>query len=247
MGWGGKGWQLWAPPQQDPSPPGAVPASHWWWGWQVPRCAAGPRLPLVRKIYKYRGCMYTSYVYMYIWVAASGVCAGAAGTLMPGPSLVPGVAVEGTGLDGAARRGVEDGHAAAAGADDVGDEAGAVAADVAQDGALGVDVGELLFHPAPARAWERAAAQGTLSAPWPQEEEEEGGGRLRAAGLTGRSLSSTAAGLWPAASPGGSQSPARRQGCEPASWKASSSAGCVGVRVGRGQGWGRGREGTGRQ
>jgi len=97
--------------------------------------------------------------------AVSGVCAGAAGTPAPDPSLVPGVAVEGAGLGGAARRGVEDGHAAAAGADDVGDEAGAVAADVTQDGALGVDVGELLFHPAPARARERAAAWGTPSAP----------------------------------------------------------------------------------
>lgn len=108
--------------------------------------------------------MYTSYVYMYIRVATSRVCTGAAGTPAPGPSLVPGVDVKGAGL-GAARCGIEDGHAAAAGADDVGDEAGAVAADVAQDGALGVDVGELLFHPAPARAWERAAAQGTPSAP----------------------------------------------------------------------------------
>lgn len=79
-------------------------------------------------------------------------------------SLVPGVAIEGAGL-GAAWRSVEDGHAAAAGADDVSDEAGAVAADVTQDGALGIDVGELLFHPAPARARERAMAQDIWSAP----------------------------------------------------------------------------------
>lgn len=109
--------------------------------------------------------MYTSYVYMYIRVATSRVCTGAAGTPAPGPSLVPGVDVKGAGLGGAARCGIEDGHAAAAGADDVGDEAGAVAADVAQDRALGVDVGELLFHPAPACALERAAGQGIPSAP----------------------------------------------------------------------------------
>lgn len=88
--------------------------------------------------------------------------------------------------------GVEDGHAAAAGADHVGDEAGAVGADVAQDRALGVDVREFLLHPAPARPRERAAAQGTPSAP-----AGGGGGRERgrkAQGLTGRASSGAAAG-----------------------------------------------------
>lgn len=73
-----------------------------------------------------------------------------------GPSLVPVVTVEGASL-GTAWRSVEDSHAAAAGADDIGDEAGAVGADIAEDRALGVDVGELLFHSAPGRALERAA------------------------------------------------------------------------------------------
>lgn len=125
-------------------PPGAMSVSKQ--EEQAPHCATGPCYPLVHKVYKYRGCMYTSYVYMYIQVATKGDC-----TPVPDPSLVPGVTVEGAGL-GTAGRGVEDSHAAATGADDVGDEAGTVTADVAQDGALGIDVRELLFHSAPACA-----------------------------------------------------------------------------------------------
>lgn len=156
----------------------------------------------------------------------------------PSPSLVPRVTVERAGL-GAAGRGVEDGHAAAAGADDVGDEGGAVATDVAQDGALGVDVRELLFHPAPGRGLQRAAAPDTPISTHPGR--RRGRRRKGEEGLTGRSLCAAAAGLWPAASSGGSRSPARRRGCEPVSWKASSSAGCAGVSAG----WGRGRDSDG--
>lgn len=158
-------------------------------------------------------------LYIYIYVHPGGAGAG--------PSLVPGLAA-----GGAVRRGVEDGHAAAAGADDVGDEAAAVAADVAQDRALGVDVGELLFHAAPARALQRAVGAERVVSPQKEEEEEEAGrkaaegaGPSWGTGLTGRFPSCAAAGLWPAVIPGGSRSPVRRQGCEPASWKASSSAG----------------------
>lgn len=67
-----------------------------------------------------------------------------------GPSLKvksPGARdIEGLGLAGTARRGVESIHALAAGAHHVCHKAGTVAADVLQDAAVGIDVWELLLH-----------------------------------------------------------------------------------------------------
>lgn len=221
-------------PQQDPFHRGLWvphnrihPLGGWWQGQKgmAGTAGTGPFAPWsIMYINIEAVCIHPMYI------CTSGGCAGVTGTPVatitgaPGPSLEPRVAVEGAGLGVAPGRGagVEDGHAAAAGADHVGDEAGAVGADVAQDRALGVDVGEFLLHPAPARPRERAAAQGTPSAP------AGGGGGERgrkAQGLTGRAPSGAAARPWAAASPAGSRSPARRRGCEPASWKASSSAG----------------------
>lgn len=77
------------------------------------------------------------------------------GRVGAGPSLVPGAAAQGARGGGPAGGGVEDGDAAAAGTDNVGHETRAVTADVAEHGALSVDVGELLLHPTPARTWQR--------------------------------------------------------------------------------------------
>lgn len=160
-------------PQQDPSPrscpaAGSIPSRTEGDGRDSQN---GSFFPLVHHVYKYRSCVYPSYVYMYI----GGPCPSA------GPSLEPRVAVEGAGLGVAPGRGagVEHGHAAAAGAHHVRHKARTVRADVAQHRALGVDVREFLLHPAPARPRERAAAQGTPSAPRGGGGGRDRGGRLR--------------------------------------------------------------------
>lgn len=99
------------------------------------------------------------------------------GRVGAGPSLVPGAAAQGARGGGPAGGGVEDGDAAAAGTDNVGHETRAVTADVAEHGALSVDVGELLLHPTPARTWQRAVGAACAVSPGGGEEEEEEGGR----------------------------------------------------------------------
>jgi len=100
------------------------------------------------------------------------------GRVGAGPSLVPGAAAQGARGGGPAGGGVEDGDAAAAGTDNVGHETRAVTADVAEHGALSVDVGELLLHPTPARTWQRAVGAACAVSP--------GGGRRRRRRVGGR-------------------------------------------------------------
>lgn len=64
--------------------------------------------------------------------------------------------VKGLGLAAPARGGVQDVHALAAGADDIRDEPGTVAANILEHRAMRIDVREFLLHAAPARALQGA-------------------------------------------------------------------------------------------
>lgn len=77
----------------------------------------------------------------------------------------PGVRyVEGLGLATASWRSVEDVHALAAGTHHVGHKAGALTADVLQDTAVGVDVGERLLHTLP--LWPLQGLKDVFSLDW---------------------------------------------------------------------------------
>lgn len=106
-------------------------------------------------------------------------------------SRLAGRDVEGLSLAAPAGRSVQDVHALAAGADHVGDEAGTVAADVLEHGAVRVDDGELLLHAAPARALQgagRTRRTGLVrNAPGPTRAEAAPGHRGAAQGRVGRS------------------------------------------------------------